>query len=470
MKSKKLMAIVMTAAVCVSFLTAKNFYGKSNVVKAESVTTTQTSGVTRLGGADRYETSVKIAEYGWSKADTVFIAGAQTNTEFADALAGTPLAYSDDAPILLTRHDALPSNISAEITKLSPKNIVILGGTGVVSSSIENGLKSKGYNVSRIAGKDRYETAIQIAKQLWAKYPSTSEKVGSDSGVIVTTGKQFQYAMSVASGMARGHGAILFSDGDTLNQKVSNLLSRDNNLQNIQVIGGSKVLGVKGSLYNSNPGLFQIENYNNISELENGESSLNDLTGVAVANDKTFPDSLAGSALAAKMNYGMILSDGNNLPYTVDSKMNSLSGGLIFGGTGVVSSDMESKIASIFNKSIPANPNGLKDTDIISFSDENFKKSVEKALGKTNVTVGDAKQVNDLSVEQVSDLSDLKYFPNLMDLTVSDGSISNNSDISNLYQLLYLHLNNCKYNKSLISSLSKVTIVVNGKAVSNPNQ
>ncbi|CAB1249561.1 cell wall-binding repeat-containing protein [Clostridium sp. MT-14] len=478
MKSKKLMSIVVAAAVCVSFLGTAKFAG-NNVAKANTQTTqtvqaSNSSNVIRLGGTDRYDTSVKISQYGWRQADTVFIAGAEHDADFADAIAGTPLAHSYDAPILLTRAAALPDNISEEITRLSPKNVYILGGTGVVSSNIENGLKAKGYTVTRIAGKDRYETAIEIAKQLWAKYSTTKEKLGSDAGVIVTTGQQFQYAMSLAA--TAGKTAILFSDGDTLNSSVSKLLSQDKNLQSIQVIGGSKILGVKGSLYNGNPSLFYIDDANTIPELEKKEGYMDLYTGVAVASDTIFPDALSGSALAAKLGYKLILSDGTDLTYNFDlQSQNWLSGGLIFGGTGVISDGLPGKISAIFNKDIPSNPNGLKDSDVIPFTDEGFKKDAEKALGKTNITLADAKKATSLTLYQsgsdggyqINDLSDIKYFSGIYDLDLEGGKLPRNvSTINSLYKLEGFYLEKCTFNQSDISTISSnIRIVADGKHI-----
>lgn len=469
MKSKRLVAIVIVAALSIPFLGASNFIGKSTNVKADS-NVTQTSNITRLGGADRYETSVEISKYGWDKAGTVVIASAESNMDFADAIAGTPLAHSMDAPILLTKHNELPDIVDKEITRLSPKNVIILGGTGVVSTSIEDKLKSKGYSVSRVAGKDRYETSIQIAKQLWTKYPSTSQQVGSDHAVILTTGKQFQYAMSVAS--TAGNSAILFSDGNTLNQSVSNLLSQDKNLQSINVLGSNKVLGVDGSLYKGNSSLFDIKEYNNVSELEKGEGFLESYNGTAVASDKIFPDSLSGSALAAKLGYKLVLSDGSSFPYTVESYANKLSGGLIFGGTGVVSEGMTDKISAILNKNIPANPNGLKDTDLIPFTDENFKKDVQKALGKTDITLKDAKDTLKLSLNESMNIQDLKYFPNLMSLTIDNIILDdkNIEDLSGFANLEYLTLNDCTFNQTLLKQILKnTTIISDGNIVYRAN-
>jgi hypothetical protein len=278
--------------------------------------------------------------------------------------------------------------------------------------------------------------------------------------------------MSVA-GVA-SNSAILFSDGDTLNSSVSNLLSKDKNLQSVRVIGGSKILGVKGSLYNGNLSLFYIDDVNTIPELEKKEGFLENFTGVAVASDTIFPDALSGSALAAKLGYKLVLSDGNNFNYSVESHQNVLSSGLILGGTGVISDNLPGKISAIFNKNIPANPNGLKDTDEVPFTDENLKKDIEKYLGKTNITLADAKKINLLDLEQdsnkggyqISDFKDIKYFPNLSAMIIRNGVFpTKNLDIFNsLYDFKGdfggFSLVNCKYNDSDFNVLNKDIVVI----------
>jgi hypothetical protein len=60
---------------------------------------------------------------------------------------------------------------------------------------------------------------------------------------------------------------------------------------------------------------------------------------------------------------------------------------------------MPNKIEAILNKNIAPNPNGLKDTDIVPFSDEKFKEEAEKSLGKTNITLGEAKQASRINIK-----------------------------------------------------------------------
>lgn len=90
--------------------------------------------VTRLDGSDRYGTATAIAKAAFgSGVDTVFVA---VGTNFPDALAGGAPAGIDGAPILLTRTDELPAETVAELRRLQPTRIVILGGTAVVSPQV----------------------------------------------------------------------------------------------------------------------------------------------------------------------------------------------------------------------------------------------------------------------------------------------------------------------------------------------
>jgi putative cell wall-binding protein len=98
------------------------------------------SAVTRIAGADRYATSVAIAEYTFpaiaAKPDcaTVYLA---TGEKFADALTGGPVAAGVPGPVLLTPTSALDSGTGAEIEHYTTRRAVILGGTAAISDHTE---------------------------------------------------------------------------------------------------------------------------------------------------------------------------------------------------------------------------------------------------------------------------------------------------------------------------------------------
>jgi len=151
--------------------------------------------VGRISGADRLDTAVKISQKQWLKPDpnnswgqaqTAVIA---TSTNFPDALAGVPLAAYRQGPLLLTDpNGGLYGPANDEINRIVPKGrtIYILGGAAAVPPAVDAQLVKEGYKVQRFAGKDRFDTALQIAKV----------GMGDPKTVVVATGRLFPDALS----------------------------------------------------------------------------------------------------------------------------------------------------------------------------------------------------------------------------------------------------------------------------------
>ena len=59
-------------------------------------------------------------------------------------LAGAPVAGLSSGPILLSPRDRLPQPVIAELKRLRPQNIVILGGAGAISSAVATQLEALG--------------------------------------------------------------------------------------------------------------------------------------------------------------------------------------------------------------------------------------------------------------------------------------------------------------------------------------
>ncbi|MBF4571134.1 cell wall-binding repeat-containing protein [Herbiconiux sp. VKM Ac-1786] len=104
----------------------------------DQLSTTKT--VSRIEGADRFEVSAGIsAQKFHDGAYMVYIASGQT---FPDALSGAPVAIADGAPVLLVTRDSIPDPVAAELERLHPYRIVVLGGTAAVSDGVSEQLKS----------------------------------------------------------------------------------------------------------------------------------------------------------------------------------------------------------------------------------------------------------------------------------------------------------------------------------------
>ncbi|HET9518807.1 MAG TPA: cell wall-binding repeat-containing protein, partial [Actinoplanes sp.] len=90
--------------------------------------------VQRHAGADRYATAAAISAANY--APGVAVAYVATGANFPDALAGAAVAGNLGGPLLLVTRDTIPAATAAELARLAPKRIVILGSTGVVSANV----------------------------------------------------------------------------------------------------------------------------------------------------------------------------------------------------------------------------------------------------------------------------------------------------------------------------------------------
>lgn len=161
-----------------------------------------------LNGPDRYDTSIKISKNGFTSAENVILVN---DSSIPDALSVTPFAKVKNAPILLTKNNKLEARTKAEIVRLKAKNIYIIGGENSVSSEVEKNLVSEGYVVQRITGSNRYDTSLNIAKEL-KKYINFNE-------IAVVNGvKGLPDAVSIAGIAAeKGMPVLLTHETDDLN-------------------------------------------------------------------------------------------------------------------------------------------------------------------------------------------------------------------------------------------------------------
>lgn len=91
---------------------------------------------TRIDGTDRYAVSAHtVAKYfpAATPSDTVYLA---TGANFPDALAGGALAGKNHAPILLVSKNCMTSEVAAEITRLKPDHLVLLGGPDTLDANL----------------------------------------------------------------------------------------------------------------------------------------------------------------------------------------------------------------------------------------------------------------------------------------------------------------------------------------------
>lgn len=182
----------------------------------------------RFAGVTAEETAVRISEATFTTgADTVIIAQAN---QFPDALAGAPLAYKLQAPILLSPSQGLTEDVRTEIERLAPKSIYLLGGTAALSSTIESELRQK-YEVKRLSGYTAEGTACEIAREL-----------GTRGRAVIASVHYFQDALVISSWAARQGVPILLTEAQALSADTQAALEELSITQAL-VIGGTAVVG-----------------------------------------------------------------------------------------------------------------------------------------------------------------------------------------------------------------------------------
>ncbi|MEC3884041.1 cell wall-binding repeat-containing protein [Halobacillus sp. HZG1] len=273
----------------------------------------------RIAGMDRYETAVKVSAHGWETAETVIIA---RGDDFPDALAGSPLAYKLDAPILLTG-STLPSSVKEEIHRLDAKKAVILGEEGAVTAYVEDQLKGMGLETERIGGKDRFETAAYIAAVL----------DGEPAKAVVANGLNFPDALSIASHAAENGYPILLTRPNELPEVTETVLS---DFHSSIVVGGSSV--VSDGVLDQLPDAVRYNGKNRYETSAEIATTLNPADKAFIATGADFADALTGSVLAAKTNSTFLLVPPTRVDDSITDAANMLGVHhfTLLGGTGAI--------------------------------------------------------------------------------------------------------------------------------------
>jgi putative cell wall-binding protein len=182
--------------------------------------------VDRMAGANRYATAAAVSAAHYDPGvNKVYIANGEG---FADALAGAPAAAVDGAPLLLALRDSIPQPTIDELTRLGPNEIVILGGTGVISDAVASQLEAYAGsgNAVRLAGANRYETAAAISAYAFPDAP----------GAYVATGLGFADALAGVPLAAQAPAPILLVE-DPVDASVEDELNRLG-LSEVTILGG----------------------------------------------------------------------------------------------------------------------------------------------------------------------------------------------------------------------------------------
>ncbi|MEE8601879.1 cell wall-binding repeat-containing protein [Euzebya tangerina] len=298
-------------------------------------------GLVRAAGQSRIDTAVQVSRLEWDTAPAVVLSAAD---RFPDALAGVRLAATLEAPLLLTDSTQLSSAVAAELERLETDTVWLLGGSAALSSQVRSAIEALDIHTRRLSGPDRFATAAAIA---------TAATVTSEE-VTVALGSDWPDAVSASSLAALADGPpTLLVQPDSVPEATVRAI-RDLQAERASIVGGSavisaaveaelRVLGLEVTRL-AGPDRFATAAAVAGAALERRAA---EEVPVIVAAGSGFPDALAAGALAGRMGGVLVLapavqlSDGAATGSFIEANADVLSGGVVVGGTGVISREVE---------------------------------------------------------------------------------------------------------------------------------
>jgi putative cell wall-binding protein len=314
----------------------------------QTTTTTapaNTDPVERLSGDDRLATSVAISQATWAPGEAQAAVLARSDA-FPDALGGTPLAAERGGPLLLTPSNALDGRIDAEIRRATPAGatIYLLGGPAAISETIADTLRNEGFNPVRIAGANRFATAVAIASQGLGYPPIAVLVTGTDFPDALSAGAASQVIGNTGpeAGPAARPAAVLLTSGPTMPPETAQWLSAH---------PPAKRYAIGGAAAAADPGATRIAGQDRYETAKLvAEQFFPSPAIVAVASGTSFADALSGGAHALKFGAPLLLTAPTALPQSTQAyltaRKDNITKAVVYGGLAAVSSGVANSIVT----------------------------------------------------------------------------------------------------------------------------
>jgi putative cell wall-binding protein len=288
-------------------------------------------GVTRLFGESRYDTAIGVSQQYAPGVPAVFVA---TGTNFPDALSAAAAAAFLGGPLLLTTPTELPAAVKAEIQRLAPAKIFVIGGTGAVSESVASELATIA-PVTRYGGADRYDTGLQIVDGTFT----------SSRTAILATGRSFPDALA-ATGVAGSLNApVILIDGVQSSVTAETLSALSGlGVTNVIIAGGTSVIstGIEAQLTSAGYSVTRYggaDRYSTAALMNTNFFPHGSTDTMFLATGTNFPDALAGAALAGRLGAPLYITTPGCAPTAIHDSVAALnpSKTAVLGGPTVVS-------------------------------------------------------------------------------------------------------------------------------------
>lgn len=291
--------------------------------------------VERLEGADRYRTAARIsARFFAPKVSVTYVA---SGINYPDALSAGPAAEHRGAPVLFVRPGSVPEATAAELRRLQPGRIIVVGGSSAVSDGVVTALRELTTGpVTRLAGSDRYGTSVRISQDA---FPT-----GADI-VWVATGQAWPDALAAGAAAAVQDGPVLLTGRTSLPSAVRAEIVR---LQPSRIL----VAGAGGAVSDAVvQDLRSIAPTERISGADRYATSVaisqrvfgTNRPGVNIATGGAYPDALAAVPTTRTTRGPVLLTRPGSLPGAVATELRRIipRTAYLLGGRGSMTIDID---------------------------------------------------------------------------------------------------------------------------------
>ena len=321
---------------------------------AQSNASLATVDVTRYGGADRYATSLLIAEAvaadaGGELKSVVMVSGGH----WADAVVAASIAGAAGAPVLMTPPDQLRADALEFLQRVGVTEVTVvtsgIGADTTVSEFVFSALDDVGIDTTRVGGPDRYLTGVAVARTLAS--PGSLSDAGPSA--IVASGEVFADALVAGPMSAKAQVPVLLTPQAELHPDVAEYLA-DAGFRHVVLMGGTAAISEEVERKLTAIG-FVVDRLAGASRFETA-------TMAAAYADRTFPsdcfdgsqvglararvpfDSFSAAPLLARLCAPLLLTDPGKIPSSTSAFLDDVRADAdapvsmtVFGGDAAVS-------------------------------------------------------------------------------------------------------------------------------------
>ena len=178
-------------------------------------------------GKNRYDTvnQLLVGSTNYQAENIILVSG----ENFADSLIATSLAKKLNCKIIITQNNEIDKTIKNEFFNTNKKqrakvnNIYIVGGEKSISKNIEQQFSTVA-KVHRISGRDRYDTSLQLAKE-----------IGNDKYTVVS-GENFADNLVAIPYSYTNNSTIVLTSSKSISNNLKSLIKN----KDFKIVGGEK--------------------------------------------------------------------------------------------------------------------------------------------------------------------------------------------------------------------------------------